>query len=61
MKYEELIELCIECIEQHQPDIEGPDSLCERLMKKVSYYLTLFRKLKIPMRECLLNRFSMEY
>jgi hypothetical protein len=36
MKFEDLIQLCIECMSGYRPDIEGPDSHAEKVMKKVN-------------------------
>jgi len=35
MKFNELVDLCIECINGYRPDLEGPDYLADRVMKKV--------------------------
>jgi len=35
MKFEELIEFVIECLNTFKPDIDGPDSHAENVMRKV--------------------------
>jgi hypothetical protein len=35
MKYNELILACIECIQQYNPNREGPDSYAETYLKTV--------------------------
>lgn len=51
MKYEELINSCIEIIKSYNPNIEGADSFSEKYLKTVK--LTNSRKRKTQMRECL--------
>jgi hypothetical protein len=38
MKYSELIQHCIECTKQYNPDIEGPDSHADKFLNKVSNF-----------------------
>lgn len=53
MRYDELIDACIKCIQNFNPKIEGPDSFADKFLKKVIYFYSNFRQQKIQMKECL--------
>jgi hypothetical protein len=59
MKYEELINSCIEIIKSYNPNIEGADSFAEKYLKAVIIYI--IRKQKTQMKECLSNKYFMEF
>ena len=61
MRYDELIDACIKCIQNFNPKIEGPDSFADKYLKKVSSFNSNFRQQKIQMNECLLSKFFMEF
>lgn len=52
MRYDELIDACIQCIQKYNPNIEGPDSFAEKFLKKVLYLIFNFRQQKTQMNEC---------
>lgn len=52
MRYDELIDACIQCIQNYNPNIEGPDSFAEKFLKKVLYHILIFRQQKTQMKEC---------
>ncbi len=44
MKYDELISTCIECVQNFNPNIEGPDSYADTFIKYVFTLLLVENK-----------------